>query len=379
MPAGRTTVARAKAKLLEWVAEHAPAGGELLPGERTLAALLSLHRGTLRGAIALAVAEGRFTREGSRLVVAASRRKSAPGGSRGADAPTKLLARSVVVVLPPIDLDRPDMKPWQRYVTLGATEAVRETGRHAIAVNGSTMSPEDISALVAVKPAGVLMSHFDASATKAFAAARVPIVVYGDAPAHAQFDRVFSDQELGCYELTRTLIAEGRRPARFWRKPWDNWWLSARSRGYARAMTEADLAPLPLIEFAAIPTHAISKEAFDASSRLLVGQLIDLLRGPHRVDALLVTSDRDAFYAAAAVKLLGLTPGRDVVIAGYDNYWPLCEERQFCPDAPRLTVDKQNERTGREMMNLLAERIGGKGGARAIVRKVPPTIVGSAS
>ena len=56
-----------------------------------------------------------------------------------------------------------------------------------------------------------------------------------------------------------------------------------------------------------------------------------------------------------AVHVLGLTPNQDVYIAGYDNYWSSCWEREFEPTAPVATVDKFNRASGSRMVRMLLE------------------------
>jgi LacI family transcriptional regulator len=289
--------------------------------------------------------------------------------------------KHAIAVLVPNPGTGPARSEWGRYVTLGALDSVRGGGHHVVTLNADALSDADLAPLVAARPKGVLMpeligeAHLVHQAAAAFHAAGIPVVVYGDDPRLAGYDRVVSDHESGSWILTKALLELGRRPARFWRQPHDVWWLGARSLGYARAMTEAGQRPLGILGYPSIATHHASREGFEDSVRQLAGFLIEALRGPQRVDALMVTSDRDAFYAAAAVRLIGLRPGRDVLIAGYDNYHHLCEERQFQPLTPLLTIDKRNELMGREMLSLLNDRIANASLARPIVRRIPPELV----
>lgn len=366
----RSSVGRARAKLVDWLGRGDATGSELLPSERILATTLGLHRGTLRLAIKLVEAEGQLVREGRRLVTPASASKSSGAW----------LENSIAVLVPPLDVSNASLRPWTRYVTLGATDAVRAAGHHAITLNASALTEKDLSPLVQARPMGVLLPEVPQgvelilNAAAVFARAGIPVVVYGDDPALSHYDRISSDHDAGSYELTRRLLDMGRRPARCWSRPWKTWWLSDRCIGYARAMTQAGQSPLPIID---LPPHAIptdDRERFDYVCRQFMGFLMPVLRGKKPVDALMVTSDRDAFYVAGAVKLLGLEPGRDVVIAGYDNFHHLCEERHFAP-VPALTVDKHNERMGQEMLNLLRARIEGTLPAGPERVKVAPELV----
>jgi len=343
-----------------------------MPSERVLAELLDLDRGTLRRGIKLLETDRRLVREGRRLAVL-----STVDADQGASA---WLSRAIVVVVPAIPTSDPMRAAWLRYSTLGATEAVREAGLHAITLNAGELADAQLAPLVASRPMGVLIPEitddsFVARAASSFARDGIPVVVFGNDESLASYDRVISDHDVGSYLLTSELLQRGRRPARFWRRPWDRWWSEDRSAGYLRAMSEAGHRPFPILEFAPIQTTASDREGFEQTSRQLVGFLLEALRGPDRMDALMVTSDRDAFYAAAAVRVIGLEPGRDVVIAGYDDYSDLCAESKFIQLSPRLTINKRNERMGREMLDLLLERVAGKCPAVAVMRTVAPDLV----
>lgn len=368
----RATIGRARARLLDWLDDGHVQPGELLPSERQLATLLQLDRGTLRRAIKQVEQAGQLQRDGRRLM-----RPSASAHHGQLD----WMKQSIAVLVPHAGADAQSRNEWGRYVTMGALDAVRSVGRHIITINADALSASDLRPLVAARPMGVLLPELVwapervRQAAEAFSDAGIPVVVYGDEPWMARFDRVVSDHESGSAMLTRALLDLGRRPARFWREPHDMWWLDARSMGYVRAVTEAGATPLAVLNFPMIATHHTEPAGFEQSVRHLAGFLIDAVRGPQRVDALMVTSDRDAFYTAAAIRLIGLVPGRDVLIAGYDNYHHLCSERTFEPLPGLITIDKHNERMGREMLELLNERLTGALPAGPAVRRIKPELV----
>jgi DNA-binding LacI/PurR family transcriptional regulator len=89
----------------------------------------------------------------------------------------------------------------------------------------------------------------------------------------------------------------------------------------------------------------------------------------------MVVSDREVFTVAAALRSLGVEPGRDARIVGYDNYWSDCIERSWEPFEPDATVDKLNRRTGADMVELLLERAAGQLPPEPQLRVVAPRLI----
>ncbi len=364
---GRNSVGRARAQVIQWLEQGRLHPDSLVPSERVLAGELGLGRGTLRRALKLVEAEGRLVREGRRLLPASAQ----PAPHR------PWVSKSIAVLLPKLS---PDDQRWSRYVTLGVTDAVRSAGFHALTLNADLLTEADLAPLIAARPSGVLLPepfHAEQSIhaiAGAFARVSIPVVVYGDSHEMAGFDRVFSDHEQGSYALTRWLLQQNRRPLRLWSRPWSSWWLKQRAAGYERAMREAgqpwiDPEPMPSLDL-----FATTREQFDFNVRQLVGFLCDRFKGPGQPDAVMVTSDREAFYVAGALKVLGLKPGQDVLIAGYDNSWSLCEERLLSEHRPAVTIDKHNEHMGREMLDLLMEQTPCANPAAPRIRRIVPEL-----
>jgi len=67
-----------------------------------------------------------------------------------------------------------------------------------------------------------------------------------------------------------------------------------------------------------------------------------------------------AFWSvAAACRLLGKTPNRDIDLVGYDNYWIDVAERSQESTAPLATIDKGNVGIGHALVELLTSRLAG--------------------
>jgi DNA-binding LacI/PurR family transcriptional regulator len=67
----------------------------------------------------------------------------------------------------------------------------------------------------------------------------------------------------------------------------------------------------------------------------------------------MVESDGLAYPAAMACRLLGRRPGSDIIFAGYDGYGLYSWERQFEPVGPQVSMCKQNETIGQELVQTL--------------------------
>jgi DNA-binding LacI/PurR family transcriptional regulator len=262
---------------------------------------------------------------------------------------------------------------WSDFITQGALSACADHGKHALILHPARLSGEELENLLENPPLGFVFSGLTNRENikelqwllSALRAKSQPVVVYGDEPEFAEIDRVDSDHEKGCYLLTRHLIEQGHKTILpFWPTMKDGMhWLTRRHEGYVRAMREANLEPLPIRQY----PHVHEPEApddtpakFARTARHLAGYLADYLGRERRCDAILSISDGDLFTLAAACKLLGHEPNRDVVLAGYDNIWRDAVERSFLSVHPIATVDKHNWRMGHELIDLLMARISGQ-------------------
>lgn len=349
--------------------------GQSLPSERELSKQLEVGRTVVRHALALLGSEGLVVRQGVR---------NRTVSYETPDERSAWVRRSIVILTPPISSARAgdSSARWLRYMTLGSIEHLRCQNIHTISLRSDAIDLADARRMATCRPMGLLVPElsggdFDtAPLAEAFRDAGVPVVCYGGHESLARFDRVASDHSQGSYAVTKDLLARGRRRiVQFWPKPWSQYWYAARQVGYARAMTEAGLSPLPPMEFPYVAAPTEDREVFEYSVKQVTGFMMEHMTPSDRPDALLMGTDREVCYAAAALRRFGLEPNRDVLIAGYDNYWEHCEERRFEPTPPVATLDKQNEQMGRTMVDLLMERIDGSAGPEPVVRVVPPKLI----
>ena len=256
-------------------------------------------------------------------------------------------------------------------------------GINLMTVGGGSFEEADLEWILRLRPNGVIIPELAACVhpprelMERLAQGGISSVVYSGSQELAAFDRVSSDHEVGAYEITKWLLARGRRRiANVWAKQAvPTYWHAARQRGYERAMIEAGLTPLPIIAFARHAFDSSGDEGFDAMSHFFAGYLAQPLSVEHPIDAIMVESDGIIPPMAKACRILKAEPNQDVWFAGYDNYWEDIRERQWEDTIPLLTVDKQNWEIGRELVRLLIDRIEGRAPAEPQWRLVPPKII----
>lgn len=357
--------------------------GEIVPGAR-LPSINDLSRNygvstiTVRAALRELAADGVVeSRPRSGVFVCEKAVREKNGAASG-------LLRDAIAVLSqvPIEADARVPHTWSRDIGIGAARAIRDAGRHAFALHPDRFIGREVERLADEQPIGVIFTELNPQWERAVKVAReltrrgVPVVVYGGAPELAGFDRVMSDHEAGSYELVKFLISQGRRRLlNVWTAPAKGYWFARRRAGYERALAEAGLKAWPDLIVPSFVPSAGSLESFEASTRRLAGHFIESFSAKPPIDALLMSTDVDALGAAAACLLFGKTPNKDVAIAGYDNFWRDCGEREFAPALPLVTVDKRDEEMGGELVKMLLDRVAGRLPDASQSRVVPPRLI----
>jgi DNA-binding LacI/PurR family transcriptional regulator len=259
-------------------------------------------------------------------------------------------------------------------------------------LNCLTLSPRQgassiIHLLNHAMPAGVLIAHGAGESEELPAVLEhiqrlnLPAVVNGNSPKLAGMDRVYSDHHQGSRDLTTWLIQQGCTSfCRIFEGPESDtrYWKQGRHSGFQEALQEHDLSPGKTVYYQS-PFHrdrvAQSKDSFEDMVSFLAGKLVELLSSPTPPDALICGTDGIAFLVSAACRKFGLTPGKDVLIAGYDNYWKQCWEAEFEPNPLTVTVDKHNDRVGQHMVEILAKRLEGSLPPDVYEKKIPSSLV----
>ena len=385
--------------------------GDLKPGEKlpSFTEMCRQHRvsqATLNRVHGLLEAEGLISRRRGAGTFVNDFSDSA-NGANGQKKTVSFLSSAVVILTP---FGKPTAghrsEGWLEWIAQGASEAVRQTGMHAVALNPE-ISDVEIERLISERPFGALIpANLTESSTpldivRKLRAHGIAVVAFGSSPDVAECDHVLSDHESGAYQLTKLLLARGKRrilnvQPNYLREAW----LAQRQAGYERAMQEAGLNPQPALLIPAtadlLSMNVVSQKGiqvedvepaileedrrtFEEQVRALAGYFVEAMTGANAADGLLATTDRETFTLAAICRLYGKDPNRDVLIAGYDNYFADCEEQAIAPFVPVATMDKNNRALGAAMTQLLLDRTSGILDDAPQTRVVEPRIVVTSS
>lgn len=375
--------ARSLRTLRKWIAEGKLPAGELLPTEFALMDLLKVSRTTVRAALSQLENEGLIkTGENRRRFV---HHPGQPAANHRMMANTVGLLTLPVTV--PLAVQKRRASPvWERFIQVGAVEALQQAGKDALTLQLSGDYEERLERLQTDRPYGLIGLHDGLKSTpawpsiEALAKTGVPTVIYGFGPNYPHCDTVASDHAAGCAALTRLLLKRGRkRLLRIWtldhpQQPLPGW-LIERNRGFEEAMQESAHPVLPALHVPINLREENSEETFNLRRRLLAGFLLEHVTGANRVDAILAASDSVFFPLAAACRQLGLKPGEDIDLVGYDNNWRESIYRTWEPAIPLATVNKNNLSLGHELADLLIARAENKLPAKRQHRLLSPDLV----
>ena len=270
---------------------------------------------------------------------------------------------------------------------MSAIESIGRAGLHALMVRpdcAQRCSAEfgGRAAVRLVLLRRVLDSNPAREALDELRAAGAAVVMYGELAELRDFDSVVSDHDAGSYLLTKWLLGQGkRRILRFWQLGADTdyaerspEWLMNRDSGFERTMREANIEPIPAIVHQDPIAHDNTEENFKTFMHLSVGQLMPYLSQPRSVDAIMLTSDGVLASTAAACRLFGITPNREVLLVGYDNFWPDDAPRKFSRRFRRRPSISRTKSSASNSLNC-SWRAGGKLGDSAEHRLVQPKLL----
>jgi DNA-binding LacI/PurR family transcriptional regulator len=352
-----------RARVLRWLEESLETGrfqrGAELPTEREIAKIVGVAAGTAAMAMDEAEERGLAVRRHP-----GARRRYA--GTVGADT----FASSSVFVLGSLRnyADITKAPGWSdAMISFEVARRISLSGRPVSLLNSDSLSNAALDAAFKSRPGAFVVANAvrgEESAMRTLSRCReagIPAVAYGNAPELRCYDRAYSDHRAGSRELTRWLIAHGRKrivpffpfaPTRFWEHE--------RLEGYAEAMREAGFEPLPSRTFCMPGIQAPSlSEYFRINTAMALSALIAQRRAGEEPDAILCPSDDWAKPVIAAVQELGLVPNRDIIVAGYDNMVRGSGFDEFESLRPAVTVDKHNERSAEDLAALVLARMEG--------------------
>ncbi|MFP4029214.1 MAG: GntR family transcriptional regulator [Candidatus Brocadiia bacterium] len=379
-----TASGQAERVICDWIGLEVYGEGKRLPSERELARRIGVSRTTIRSVLENLENDGLIeSDDAGRKVVT----------SRAVTNVRSVMSDTVAVLASSpegLSIHSGQTTGWEDYIYQGVMHELGQNELHALTMSAKRVVEEGGDYLLGHRPRGVIalkefmQSDRGSRTLLRLKEAGVPVTIYGDNGTIPEVDRVTSDHETGCYELTRWLLGQGcRRILPVWstqtQRTGERRWLIERASGYEKALREAGEAPLPELSIpgAASLTEEVEgrRERFEVESRLYAGYLADQLSGEHRVDALMAASDGDVPTLCRASRLLGKEPQEDVLVVGYDNYWKDLPERKFESTPPAATMDKGNLEIGECLVELLEKRATGQLPAEPQQWTVEPELV----
>jgi DNA-binding LacI/PurR family transcriptional regulator len=354
---------RATLCIREWILSGELAPGRRMPSERALAERLNVKRGAVRAAFAALEQDG--------LLLSLPRRTRTVRRAVPSEAPSTILTRSVVALVPAGFAHHENGKgrpSWQGRLQQALTATFMDAGLAVLLVTDQQLDGSGLDQLVLSPPRGLAVAQDPGQVRtreallRALHVGEIPIAVWGDEHSWPGCDMVVSDHETGSRTLTEWLVARGCRRLLRCRPTGagERDWMVRRDRGFESALQAAGLPVLPPLEVPGLDEASSDRLKFERNAHLLAGYLYPHLRGEQPVDALLAQSDTYLAEIAAACRIVEKDPRRDVVLAGYDNCWADCVERQWDSTPPRVTVDKNDGEIGKALAGLLLDRIADK-------------------
>lgn len=254
----------------------------------------------------------------------------------------------------------------------GILAAIHDAGWSALLVHtDGAIAPEVLpAAIIVTHPVPELDHLLDRWQT-----AGVPIIVYGDLVERAGCDQVVCDHAAGTRLLVEACAARGRRRIRLHLPSTDLPWQRGRLAGYRAGMEATGLPVAPPLAFFVPRSSGAGREEWDGRVRACAGHLAEALTGPDAPDAILGISDGEALAIGAAAQLFHKRVHADVAVCGFDGYWRRCGELAYGPPVPWLSIDKQNERGGRELVAVMLDRVRGVSPPEPQVCVVAPILV----
>jgi DNA-binding LacI/PurR family transcriptional regulator len=359
---------RALTQMRTWLQQGTLDGGAGLPAELELAERLAISRGTMRKVLQQLASEG--------LIQPRTRgRRIQP--ARGDQ------ERVIVVLGSGLD-DQGLDESAEGSVEDACGRALRGSVHPLLLIEARRSHPERALSLLGHPPAGVVCTQFVAekpawlSEVARWRQAGIPVVVHGSDPAYAAFDRVHSDHAGAAYELTRQLLATGRRRIRqVWPSAARPYWLQEREAGHARAMAEAGLTVATPLHLPDEPPRSPRPDQANLDMRVCsyLGFLHAALQGNETPDALIAVNDIHTVAVALACRRLGRAVHDDIAVCGFDAAWQAAWEWQGLDVAPFRTCHKHNHTVGQALAGMLLARIAGRLPTMPQVTTMPITVV----
>ncbi len=344
----------------DWIRSGEFTRGMMIPGEDEISRTLQVARGTVRSGLELLEEEG--------VLCKRNRRRYVNDAAARSEGPS--LARNTMLLFGVYADSGLAFKGtgFLQAVQAGVIERLSELGKHVININTDKLSFEEIRNTLLLSPTGVvalqgvLQTPAGLRLVEEAKALQLPLVAdYVDSRC-PDIPHVLPDHCGGNYELTKHFLGRGfRRIHCLYPEKQEDYWIAPRFEGYRRAMKEAGLPPLPGAKVRILPTEfAHTREVFDTGVRIAAGELVPYMTSAEPPEVILGVTDWVIPVIAAACRLFGKEPGRDLHLGGFDNRSDSNPWRDFDDTRPEVTVEKHNTRIGRELADLLLARIDGR-------------------
>ena len=376
-----------------WIQQGRYSPGDSLPPVRQLANDFEVNKGTVVRALSDLQDAGLIERQGRRLCVAEhdqtqanetqSIHETQANTENSSIHPSNTLISGMLLVVSSIEprsgVHRSPF--WSMRVVEGALSAAQAAHHHAVLLHPDKLDEATLIKLAATQPIGCIVAECVgdrcSGVIKALDKAGIPIVRFGDEVEDSVHSQVNADHRAGTHALVHWLHDHGCRrmlryvPHTYNRSP--PHWLKARRAGYEQALEELGLTKLDAVEYIRPDIGQWDdKPRFEMCVRLAAGHLAEYLIGDQRIDAILTPSDAQTFEVSAAAKLLGRKPGKDLFIAGYDNYAKHAWQYALEPTLPAVTVTHDYVAIGRALVDSLLNTDQSTNSATNVV--VPPVL-----
>lgn len=345
--------------------------GQVLPVEALLAEQSAVSQPTVHRALRQLLAEGALSEDaaGRRLVTGTA---------------ASLMARTIVL-LSRFDIGQElghGLEGWASSLDLAVQRQLLAGQWQVFGMHPERLSDANLAQLGSDPPAGVLLmadelpQALTRRLVRALRSIAVPLVLVGEVEGGTAYS-VSIDQAEGGRLVARWLADRGCRKLIAMHRP-DSFlpWHEQRQFGHRKGAAEAGLPPPSRCDIASYgdPSAEVATR-HAAKTSWLVERLRPLCIADCRI-GILGLSDGEVPTLWAACRRLGLKPGRDVLVSGYDGWWQVLEaERQLEPLPPAVTTDRRHTELASLVVRSLVERIANPTASPRQIRLAPRLMV----